>query len=317
MTILLTMNNDQATPFLGKEVLITGASGFLGWHLCRRLDESGAEIHAVSRIERANERNSLRWWNGDMSDIATVRRILLEVRPHVIFHLSGLVTAASGVDLVLPTLQSLLVSTVNILTVAAEFGCGRVVLAASLTEPIPDNTEATPGSPYAAAKWAGSAYGRMFWQLYGLPVVIVRPFMTYGPGQDIGKLIPYVILSLLREEAPRLSSGKWEADWIYVDDVTDGLMAAAQVPEAAGSTIDLGSGTMVPIRTIVQHLVDLTGSQTVPMFGALADRPNEQMRLADVAYAYEMLSWRPHVSLMEGLQRTVEWYRQRVEIGAA
>ena len=179
--------------------MVTGASGFLGSHLCRGLRQAGAEIHVTSRRGH-NEIDTDNWWQGDMTDITTVRHIVQKIKPEVIFHLSGLVTAASSLDLVLPTLHSLLVSTVNLLTVASEVGCGRVVLAASLTEPIPDNTEATPTSPYAAAKWAGSAYGRMFCQLYGLPVAIVRPFMTYGPGQDSRKLIPYVTLSLLREE---------------------------------------------------------------------------------------------------------------------
>jgi len=308
----LVMSNDRATRFTGQKMLVTGASGFLGLHLCRWLSEAGAETHAISRSARTNEGNSLRWWQGDMTDIGKVRHILLETKPHVIFHLSGLVTAVSNLGLVLPTLHSLLVSTVNILTVAAETGCGRVILAASLTEPIADHNEATPNSPYAAAKWASSGYGRMFSKLYGLPVVVVRPFMTYGPGQDIRKVIPYVTISLLRGQTPKLSSGRWEADWIYIDDVIRGLLAAAQVPNVAGSTIDLGSGTLMPIRTIVQHLVDLTGSQAAPIFGALTDRPFEQVRVADLIYASKTLGWRPTVSLIEGLRRTVDWYSRNV-----
>jgi nucleoside-diphosphate-sugar epimerase len=311
--ILPAMTDDKRILLCGKKILVTGASGFLGSHLCRRLIEEGAEIHALSRSARPNGRGSVRWWQADTTDIATVRRIFSETKPGVIFHLAGLVTAASGLELVLPTLHSLLVSTVNVLTVAAETGCGRVVLAASLTEPIPDNIEATPSSPYAAAKWAGSAYGRMFCKLYGLPVVIVRPFMTYGPGQDNRKLIPYVTLSLLRGETPSLSSGNWEADWIYIDDVTDGLLAAAQVPAIPESTIDLGSGTLVPVRMIVQHLVDLIGPRTAPLFGALADRPLEQVRVADLRYASKTLGWRPTVLLLKGLECTVDWYRRAIK----
>jgi UDP-glucose 4-epimerase len=191
-------------------------------------------------------------------------------------------------------------------------GGPRVILVGSLTEPVPSDTEPTPGSPYAAAKWASSAYGRMFHKLYGLPVVICRTFMTYGPGQDIDKLIPYVTLSLLREQTPKLSSGRWEADWIYVDDVTDGLVAAARVPAVPGVTIDLGSGTLASIRTIVQHLIELTGSQTTPLFGALPDRPMEQVCMADVSHANAALGWTPTVPLIEGLRRTVDWFGQTV-----
>ena len=89
----------------------------------------------------------------------------------------------------------------------------------------------TPHSPYAAAKWAASGYGRMFHELYGAPVVILRPFMTYGPGQAPSKLIPAVTLSLLRGERPKLSSGKARADWVYIGDVIEGFIAAAPHPE--------------------------------------------------------------------------------------
>ncbi len=304
------MTMESATPlhqFLGRKVLVTGASGFLGSHLCYRLGEGGAEIHAVSRSARITEARSARWWQGDMTDIATVRGILKEIKPDVIFHFSGLVTAASDLELVLPTLHSLLVSTVNILTVASETGCGRVVLAASLTEPEPNHTEATPGSPYAAAKWASSAYARMFYKLYRTPVVIVRPFMTYGPLQDVRKLIPYVTLSLLRGEPPKLSSGQWQADWIYVDDVINGLLTVAQLSGIEGCTIDLGSGVLVPARIVVRHLVRLTGSHVSPEFGALPDRPLEQVRVADTAYAHAKLGWKATTPLEEGLRRTMDW----------
>jgi UDP-glucose 4-epimerase len=293
----------------GQKVLVTGASGFLGSHLCRRLREYGAEVHAVSRSFRSTQAGSPHWWQADMAEPVTVGRLLRVIRPEVIFHLSGLSTASPHLELVWPTLNSLLISTVNLLTAVAETGCDRLVLLASLTEPQPAPAEeAIPGSPYAAAKWASSAYGRMFHRLYGTPAVIVRPFMTYGPGQDTGKLIPYVILSLLKEEAPKLSSGRWRADWIYVDDVIDGLLAAARSPDLEGCTVDLGSGVLMSVHTVVQYLVALTGSQISPLFGALPDRPSEPVRTADTAYASAKLGWKATIPLQEGLKRTVDWY---------
>jgi nucleoside-diphosphate-sugar epimerase len=293
--------------------MVTGASGFLGSHLCRRLHNEGADIYAISRSAREETGERFRWLQNDLTDTSMIRRMLLEIRPVTIFHLSGLVTGVVGLELVLPTLHTLLVSTVNLLTVAAEIGCSRVVLAGSLTEPMPDDAEPTPGSPYAAAKWASSAYGRMFCRLYALPVVNVRVFMTYGPGQDIHKLIPHVTLALLRQQRPELSSGRWEGDWIYVDDVISGLVAAAQIRNVPERTIDLGSGCLVSVRDIVAHLARLTGSRAAPSFGALPDRPLEQVRVADVAGAQRALSWRPTVSLIEGLRRTVAAYRQTLE----
>ena len=247
-----------------------------------------------------------------MADITTARGILCEIEPHLIFHFSGLATASPDRELVLPTLHSLLVSTANVLTVAAEIRSRRLVLAASLTEPQPGSAEITPGSPYAAAKWASGAYARMFHKLYDLPVVMVRPFMTYGPAQDEHKLIPHVIISLLRGEAPKLSSGQQRIDWIYIDDVMDGFLKAAVAPSIEGETIDLGSGVLTSIRAVVEKITAISGSQLDPQFGALADRPLERERVADVPKARHKLGWNPKVSLDQGLEQTVAWYEAKL-----
>jgi len=133
--------------------------------------------------------------------------------------------------------------------------------------------------------------------------------MVYGPGQRAHKLLPYVILALLRGEAPRLASGRRGVDWIYVDDVLEGMSAAMLAPGAEGSTFDLGTGALVSIREAVELVVELIGTKVEPLFGALPDRPVEQERVADVATASEKLGWKARTSLKDGLSRTIEWYR--------
>ena len=209
----------------GQKVLVTGASGFIGSHLCRRLSENGADVHAVSRSQHDND--GARWWQADLSDSCAVRALLKDIRPQIIFHLSGQVTGAPDLEFAISTFDSNVVSTVYLLTAAAEIGCDRIVLTASMTEPQLSSADAIPGSPYGAAKWVSAAYGRMFHALYQTPVTIVRPFVTYGPRQNPKKIIPYVALSLLRGECPELASGRWEADWIYIDDVIEGCLTAA------------------------------------------------------------------------------------------
>jgi nucleoside-diphosphate-sugar epimerase len=289
--------------------LITGASGFLGSHLCRRLLGDGAEVHATSRSARASDHSRLRWWQSDLADEASVRRLLHETRPDVIFHLAGQVSAAPDRALVQSAFHSLLGSTVSLLLAATEIGCRRIVLTGSLTEP--DAAESAPSSPYAAAKWASTAYARMFHALYGTPAVIVRPFMTYGPGQNPEKLVPHVILSLLRGVPPKLASGRWSADWVYVDDVIDGFLLAARRTGVDGKTIDLGSGALTSTRVLVLKLVARIDPRAEPQFGALPDRPAEEVRTADVAAAKAALGWEPSTPLDRGLDQTIAWYRDQ------
>jgi UDP-glucose 4-epimerase len=303
-------------PFLGEKVLITGASGFIGSHLCRRLCQAGIELHAISRAKRPGHEGKLQWWQGDLSDNATAHELVHAVKPDVIFHLASHVMGARSLENVLPTFRSNLFSTVNIMAAASEIGCRRIVLTNSLEEPDPGGPASVPSSPYAAAKWASSGYARMFHALYQLPVVILRLFMVYGPAQqDLGKLIPYVTLCLLRGEAPRLSSGRRDVDWIYVEDVVDGIITAAQANDVEGKTIDIGSGELVSIRKVVEHLVRLTNPTIQPLFGALPERSLEQVRTADTAKSNALLGWKAKISLEQGLKRTTEWYEQQLKNG--
>ena len=164
----------------GATVLVTGARGFLGRHLCSGLQQRGALVHRASRSAPAEPTAASRWWRVDLEDARATQELLAAVRPDLIVHLAGRVSAAPAFDLVLPTFQSLLASTVNILIAATELGSGRLIVPGSLEEPVGAAAEVAPTSPYAAAKWGASAYARMFHRLYGTPVVVARLFMTYG-----------------------------------------------------------------------------------------------------------------------------------------
>ncbi|MGB8030159.1 MAG: SDR family NAD(P)-dependent oxidoreductase [Terracidiphilus sp.] len=301
----------------GQRILVTGASGFIGSHLCRRLRQDGAEVHAVYRSQPPADAEQLHWWQADLADLAEVKRIVRESRPDVIYHLASHVKGAPDLEHVIPTFQSNLQSTVNLLTVAADSTCRRIVLTGSLAEPDVQNGELFPSAPYAAAKWASSGYARMFHALYQLPVVIARVFMVYGPGQkDLTKLIPYVTLSLLQGQAPKISSGGRLVDWIYVSDVVDGFLKLGQASNIEGATIELGSGSLISIREIVQRVADIISPGVKLDFGALPDRPMEPMRIAKSAETEEKIGWKPEVSLDDGLRHTVDWYRAQLRQSA-
>lgn len=292
--------------------LVVGASGFIGSHLCRRLAAAGANVHAASRTPPGFEATGVRWQSADFTHLDIARRVLAETRPDVIVHLAGEVTGGRELSVVGPTFANNLTTSVNVLTAATEQRVERVVIAGSLEEPDGEDGLPIPSSPYAAAKWASGAYARMFHALYATPVVIGRTFMVYGPEQrNARKLIPYVLQALMDGTAPQLSSGAREIDWIYIDDVVDALIALAVTPGVEGRTIDIGSGRSVSIRDLVELMVNITGARVEPAFGALAERPMEQVRVANAEEAMRTLGWRARVGLEEGLSRTAAWFRQQ------
>jgi UDP-glucose 4-epimerase len=296
----------------GDRVLVTGASGFLGSHLCQRLLQRGVEVHAVSRTREGAPSENPRWWKVDLEDYAATKNLFESVKPHVVFHLSGFATGDPDIRHVLPTFRSQLLATVHLLTVSAEMGCRRIILTGSLTEPQVGQVDSAPSSAYAASKWASNAFGRMFHRLYQTPVVIVRVFMTYGPNQNPKKVIPYSIRSLMRGEQPKLTSGKWPVDWIYVDDVIDGFIAAAEVLGIEGVTLDLGTGQLVSVEAMIRQIVEIMGVSIEPQFGALSSRVCEEVRAADLELTRRVLGWQPKISLYDGLKRTVEWHRSAI-----
>lgn len=293
-----------------KKVLITGAAGFIGNRLVKRLREGGAEVYGTSRIDRGNDL-SITWYQGSFDDLNTAQRVLEEIQPDIIYHLAGMATASNSVTNVLPTYHSLVTSTVNLLTVAAALNCQRIILVGSTNEPL----HQYPNSPYAAAKCASTMYGHLFQKLYSLPLVIARTSVAYGPGQPSDKLIPYVMSHLLKAQRPKLSTGAWKTDWIYIDDVIDGLFCCATVPDIEGETIDIGTGQYTSVREVVDKLVDIMSPPVTPLFGVLPDRHAEHTPVADTAKTWEKLHWKAKTSIEEGLRKTVAFIENAAKGG--
>lgn len=249
---------------------------------------------------------------GDLTNGDWLQKLACGIRPDVIYQLTSASLGGQDCEFVLPTLHNDLFATVNALLAAKACGCSRVVLVASLEEPVHDGRPITISSPYAAAKASCTYYGLMFHQLYGVPVTILRPFMVYGPGQKPFKLIPHTILSLLKGQPPKLSSGVRPVDWVFVQDVITAFLAAAVRPEAVGAVIDLGSGCLVPVKEVVQEIQRLIPQSPAPLLGALPDRMMETVRSAETATALRTLDWKTTTPLSEGLFQTIEWYRTRL-----
>jgi UDP-glucose 4-epimerase len=175
---------------------------------------------------------------------------------------------------------------------------------------------AFPCTVYGGSKLAGECYARAFYRTYGYPTVVVRPFNTYGPRShhegDSGEVIPKFLLRCLAGRPMVVfGDGTQSRDFTYVSDTAHGILLAGEHPSAVGETINIGSGSEVTVNDLVKRValevgrLDATVEYDRP-------RPGDVSRLvADVARARTLLGYEPKVSLSEGLQRLLQWYRDQ------
>jgi UDP-glucose 4-epimerase len=288
-------------------ILVTGATGFIASHLVNRLAKLGAKVHVVSR-QASGKLGDVVWHQADLADAEDSTTLIDVVAPDVVFHLAGLPAGARHIDFVQPTFAANLQASVNLMVaLVRRTPSARLVVAGSIEER--QRADGPPPTPYAMSKIAQTAYCLMFARLYKLSVCVLRVAMVYGPAQaDPNKLIPYVISAFLRKEAPRLSTGSRLIDWVYVEDVVDAFLLAAQSEACVGQAIDIGSGMQISIKDTVALIAKIVGSVPEPQYGSIPDRPFDFDQFADIQQASQLLCWEPSTSLDAGLRRSVDWY---------
>ncbi len=303
--------------------LVTGASGFIGSHLCRRLVAEGAEIHAltpaVSSVYPArllDLRDKITLHEANITDRSAMSDLANTVRPSVIFHLAAYTHVGKSWQRVDECIQSNVQGTVNLLKALEPVGYDRFIntgtseIYGDIDVPFREDAQANPCSPYSVSKYAAERFCRMFHQGHGWPIVLVRPFNAYGPAQSPDRIVPETIVRALRTQELKTTSGKQTREFNYVEDLADGFVTLATTAGIEGELFNLGCGEDVAIRDVVTMILDLMGNPIEPLIGALPDRPTEIWRMyCDNTRARERLGWSPKHSLREGLEKTIDWYR--------
>ena len=281
---------------------MTGATGFIGTHLCHALATIGAEVHAITRTQGTYSLPGLTWHQVDLTSAEATEACLSRVRAEIVFELCSHAQGERDLALVAATFRGELLSTINVLTALAKVGCARAVLAGSMEEPRPGEA---PVSPYAAAKAASRLYVDLFHREYKVPVVMPRIFMTYGPGQSAKKFVAYCTRAMLAGEAVHIRTPHRSTDWIFVHDVVDGLIRTAVAPGIEGRLLDIGTGRLTTLHDIARTLRDLTCSTSDIHADAAAAAGDAIGRAADVDTARACIGWTAATPLVNGLTETV------------
>ncbi len=307
------MNDNWAN----RRVLVTGGTGFLGQHLLRRLVKLGARITVTLCESDGPEQIAalpadVASRDGDVRHGEQIRRLVLDVAPDTIFHLAAVGAIEPFLD-VETALQINLRGTLNILQAAA--GVRRVVVAGTSYEYDEEGT-LDPGNVYAASKVAAWAFCRMHYRAFGTPVVVVRPFNVYGPGQSRRALVSSAIQAALDGQGFDTTPGEQQRDFIYVDDLIRGFLAVAVSDGVDGKSLDLGTGQATAVRDIVRRIFALAGASRQPDIGALPYRPGVVWKLiANAERTARLTGWRAKTGLDQGLRATIDVKRKRYTPG--
>jgi dTDP-glucose 4,6-dehydratase len=268
-------------------------------------------------------RRQIRIIFGDVRDPDAVRRAVDGC--DIIFHLAASIAIPYSYLHPREVLETNLTGTLNVLTAARDLKVSRViqtstseVYGTAQSVPIDERHPLQGQSPYSASKIAADKLAQSFYRSFGVPVAIVRPFNTYGPRQSDRAVIPMIISQGLMRNEIKLGSLEPSRDFTYVTDTVQGFIRIAEVDEALGQEVNLGTGRAISIGELAQMIWSLLGKESFQILeesSRLRPKASEVWRLqADYSKAKRLLGWEPTVGLPEGLRETIGWISQHLDL---
>jgi UDP-glucose 4-epimerase len=297
--------------------LITGAAGFLGSSLANQLAREGHQIRGIDDLSTGDPQAlgpDVHFTRGDVSDRPKLWTLLQEV--DVVYHLAARVSVPESILYPRDYNNVNVGGTVALMEAMRDVGVRRVVLASSgavygdlAEQPLRESVIPNPHSPYAVSKLAAEYYVRTIGGLWGIETVSLRIFNAYGPGQHLPASHPPVVPHYLKQ-AQRGGTlvvhgdGSQTRDYVYVDDVISGMVAAATAPNIDGMVINIGSGKETSIRELIKVVQDVTGSNAEVIYNPKTSSGVSRL-CADLTLASQKLNYRSSISLEEGLRLTL------------
>jgi dTDP-glucose 4,6-dehydratase len=312
--------------WVGRQTLVTGAGGFIGGHLAVALNRAGATVRAFCRYNSRGDRGTLGWFEpsetdgievvlGDLRDPESIGQATRLAE--IVFHLGAQIAIPYSFVNPRDFYETNVGGTLNVAQAALAANVGRVVHVSTSevygdakSWPITEQHPLAPRSPYAASKVGADMLMQSFHLSMELPVVVARPFNTYGPHQSARAIVPTIAAQALRGGRVRLGLLEPRRDLTFVSDTVAGLMAIAAADGVVGETVQLGSGHDVSIGELVELIAELVGHELQIELDPQRVRPasSEVPRLlCDYARTTALTGWAPNVGLKAGLGQTLAW----------
>lgn len=311
-----------------KNVLVTGAGGFIGSHLCERL--AGLGVHVVAFVHY-NSNGSAGWLDhspvkkdvrivaGDVRDLDSVRDASKGC--DTIFHLAALIGIPYSYTSPLAYVRTNVEGTYNVLESVRTHGISQVLVTSTSETygtaqytPIDERHPSVGQSPYAATKVAADQLSLSYHRSFGSPVKVVRPFNTYGPRQSARAIIPTVISQILAgERRLKLGSTTPTRDLTFVTDTVEGFVKIASSDALLGKATNIGMGTEISIGDLVKQIAQLMNVTVEIVRDDQRVRPElseVERLLCDASQLRKETGWRPTHDLASGLAATIEWLKQ-------
>jgi UDP-glucose 4-epimerase len=311
-----------------KKILVTGGAGFIGSHLVDVLADAN-QVTVVDNLSSGKleniqphlQRGTVRFVQADITDFEQTRKLVSGSQ--IVFHL-----AVQGLRLSLfdprPVHEVNATGTLNMCQAALEAEVERFVHISSSeaygtakTVPMSEDHPLLPTTPYGASKLAGEAYARSYHLSFGLPVVIVRPFNTYGPRANLhgvyGEVIPRFVLRVMNDQPPIIfGDGEQTRDFTDVSDIVRGIIMSSENDILVGETINIATGKEISIEELARLILGLLGrdGELAPLH--MEARPGDVRRhYADISKATRLLNFRPRINIEEGIEHYITWVERQ------
>lgn len=307
------------------KVLVTGATGFIGANLVRRLHQEGCEVHITTR------KNSNKWrLKGilpkltdhlvDLREEEKLKRVVRRIKPNIIYHLAN-AGLYGGVSLSEKELiETNILGTVNLIKACANIDYTCFVNTGSSSEygtkndPMKETDICQPVNMYGIVKLASTLYGNFAAKTCDEPIVCLRLFSPFGSYNDQSRLITYAIVNTLLNRPLELANPQAVRDFIFIEDVIDAYLKLIDLaPKFKGGIFNIGSGSQTSVATVVEKIIQFTNSNSSIRWHTIDSQAQDSpMWEADITKAVSCLDWRPSHSFDQGLKKTILWFKENL-----